>query len=168
LALHCIPGSWFALVLFIFLLLTAPHSYIPCPSQLPFSDQVYFSRLSELPVFVFQQFPSRHHTARFDMATVHGPLAPSHPSPFRNAQSVPHSRMGYHPSVSLFTASSSVQFFNFIFGRRHHPSHSPLNPPPPGTQILSTDTNMCPNYVVVLSLTCLLVLSTPPLPLTLK
>ncbi|OJA19960.1 hypothetical protein AZE42_03712, partial [Rhizopogon vesiculosus] len=33
------------------------------------------------------------------MATVHGPLAPSHPSPFRNAQSVPHSRMGYHPSA---------------------------------------------------------------------
>ncbi|KAG2739474.1 hypothetical protein P692DRAFT_20881731 [Suillus brevipes Sb2] len=32
------------------------------------------------------------------MAAVHGPILPAHPSPFRNAQSVPHSRMGYHPA----------------------------------------------------------------------
>ena len=58
-------------------------------------------------------FPLRHRTARRHHAAIHGPLVPSHPSPFRNAQSVPHSHMGYHPSVSLFVLvrhSSNIHY----------------------------------------------------------
>ncbi|KAG1824326.1 uncharacterized protein BJ212DRAFT_1319395 [Suillus subaureus] len=43
------------------------------------------------------------------MAAVHGPIVPTHPSPFRNAQSVPHSRMGYHPAPSAPPKPQSTQ-----------------------------------------------------------
>ncbi|KAG2069647.1 hypothetical protein BDR04DRAFT_1232124 [Suillus decipiens] len=43
------------------------------------------------------------------MAAVHGPLVPAHPSPFRNTQSVPHSRMGYHPAPSAPPKPQSTQ-----------------------------------------------------------
>jgi hypothetical protein len=133
------------------------HSYNTLSVSLPF--------LTKLPDF------DRHpHSSNFlrdtappitNMAAVHGPLAPSHPSPFRNAQSVPHSRMGYHPSVSPFLALALRSFLNFLFHRRHHLSHNPPNPLPPGIQILSTATSRCLACAPASSLIYLLAPSTP-------
>ncbi|KAG1859507.1 hypothetical protein C8R48DRAFT_774847 [Suillus tomentosus] len=33
-------------------------------------------------------------------AVLHGPIIPTHPSPFQNTQNVPHLQMGYHPAPS--------------------------------------------------------------------
>jgi hypothetical protein len=62
--------------------------YLPIPPISQCSLQIILRDTIILPVLL-------------TMAAVHGPILPAHPSPFRNAQSVPHFRMGYHPAPTV-------------------------------------------------------------------
>lgn len=97
-------------------------------------------------------------SSRLLMATVHGPLTASHPSPFRSTHNASHPR-AYQPPVSTFT-----RLFWRIFLKlplRHPPPnhlrHSPLRV----GRIHFTVTSRRQNYAPASSLICLPAPSTP-------
>ena len=107
-------------------------NYVPFCSQglttyIP--TRLLSSRDSELLALNRFALSSATSSPSLSMATVHGPVSASHPSPFRSTHNASHPRVSYQPPVSLTTLSP---------GRFSHFTSQVPSAKPPSTQPTSS------------------------------